>query len=162
MEMEMDAERETGDERARKQEQEQEQGRNVDDFVMAKMDTGCGASLSLSSPHAPAATLLFRVIAAAKMMILYSSSESSSSGNVYDEEYNRAILALRDGIKQIAKARNKDNTLNQEEEKVDANGDEVETLRTELRDQRQRLKSLIHGLRDISQDVAMWGVREMN
>ena len=112
---------------------------------------------------------LERIVRVADTLLLGSSPEPEEVARA-EEDVTTALSSLSSRIRELAgaaktEARDEemkidDDTKEDEEEEEDELDEELAALEAKLVARRRRLKELIDGVRDISADVAMWGVKE--
>ena len=108
---------------------------------------------------------LERIVRVADTLLLGSSPEPEEVARA-EEDVTTALSSLSSRIRELAgatktEARDEemkiDDDTKEDEDELD---EELAALEAKLVARRRRLKELIDGVRDISADVAMWGVKE--
>ena len=114
---------------------------------------------------------LERIVRVADTLLLGSSPEPEEVARA-EEDVTTALSSLSSRIRELAgaaktEARDEEMKIDDdtkededEEDEEDELDEELVALEAKLVARRRRLKELIDGVRDISADVAMWGVKE--
>ena len=116
------------------------------------------------------ASELERIVCVADALLLGSSPEPQDVARA-EEDVTAALSSLSSRVRELAGTTNTeaqdrketkidDDTLEDDTVLDDDDDEELAALEARLVARRRRLKELIDGVRDISADVAMWGVKE--